>query len=243
MQNVLENGNHTLKLNGIRDFYNSPIKDTLLIFNVDIQEIEDQQLFITNYRIVNNYKIDILFNSNLDTVTALNKNNYTFSPNNNVKEITFINIGSNGVRITSEKPFGSIGKEFILSIRDVFSSKETGYLPISKSSGSQIIITSNSENLDDIYVYPNPVRVEVNQHLTFANLTKSAEIYVFSYDGKFIIKLIENDGNGGYDWDLRDGNGELISSGIYIYKAIAKDEFGEELETKTGKFAVNTLKK
>ena len=66
-------GNHQLSINNLRDFYNSPMNDTIITFDVlDIIEDEDR-LFITNYEILDNYNLVINFNFNLDTLTSLNK--------------------------------------------------------------------------------------------------------------------------------------------------------------------------
>ncbi|MCP5064575.1 MAG: T9SS type A sorting domain-containing protein, partial [Ignavibacteriae bacterium] len=111
-------------------------------------------------------------------------------------------------------------------------------LPLRKNAGSEIILTSTAENLDDVYVYPNPTNISEHGKIIFANLTKNAEIYIFNLSGAFIVKINEEDANGGASWDLRNENGEEISSGVYIYKIIAIDSQGDSLQEVIGKFAV-----
>ena len=74
--------------------------------------------------------------------------------------------------------------------------------------------------------------------MTFANLTSRVDIYIFTIDGVMVKKITENDGNGGVEWDLKDQDNNVISSGIYFYKAIALDNFDNQLHEKIGKFAV-----
>ena len=50
--------------------------------------------------------------------------------------------------------------------------------------------------------------------------------------GKTIKVLEEDNGDGGIEWDLKDENGQLVSSGIYLFLASGN---GEE---KLGKFAI-----
>ena len=124
----------------------------------------------------------------------------------------------------------------MLKVSNLLSSKSTGSIAINENSGSEIVLTSKAENLDDIYVYPNPVRKE--QTVTFANLPSRVDIYIFTISGNLVKKISEDDGNGGVDWDLRDENNNKINSGIYIYKAISLDNFDTKIQEKIGKFAV-----
>ncbi len=237
-QDILLNGEHSFSFKNVRDKYNTPIKDSTITFNVDFNNDDTTNLFITSYKILNNYNLKITYNFNLDTLTSINTNNYIISPNNKILQVIFDNKSNNTVLVTTEKPFGSIGKEYILTVKNVHSSIESGYIPINENVGNQIILTGNAENLKDIFVYPNPINVNENSKLTFANLTQFAEIYIFTIDGKFVTKLNEDDGNGGFDWNLLDDNGKKINSGIYIYKVIARDSEGNKIDEKINKFAV-----
>jgi hypothetical protein len=234
---ALTPGEHHLSISCIRDEYNTPFRDTVIFFNIDDEFEEGESLFITSYEILNNRNLVVKFNFSLDSVTAMNKSNYIFTPNNIVEHLEFYGDDSS-VLLRTVKPFGSIGREYVLKIKDIRSSPESGSLSIRSNSGSEIVLTGNAENLDDIFVYPNPVKLKNNNMLTFANLTSRADIYIFTIDGIFIKKISEDDGNGGVDWDLHDTENKLIGSGIYFYKAIALDNFGNELQEKTGKFAV-----
>ncbi|MCB9205713.1 MAG: S8 family serine peptidase [Ignavibacteriales bacterium] len=233
----LELGQHDLEISELKDIYNTEISDTIIQFEYIYSENENNKLFINNFEINNNNSISIIFNMKLDSITAINKINYIFSPNNVIEHIK-LNNNKDIVTLLTKNPFGAIGKEYVLKIENLVSSIETGKIPISQNSGSEIVLTSSAENLDDIYVYPNPVNIAEKSFITFANLTTKVEIYVFSIDGKFINKIVENDGNGGVDWDLNDEKNVRISSGVYIYKAISLDNSDNKLQEKIGKFAV-----
>jgi len=95
------------------------------------------------------------------------------------------------------------------------------------------------ETLDNVYVYPNPYSRKVTQnYITFANLTKTAVIYIYDITGKFLKQINETDGNGGAEWDLKDTYGNEITSGIYIFRVEGKNSSGIDVEEKIGKFAV-----
>ncbi|MBI1933475.1 MAG: S8 family serine peptidase [Ignavibacteriales bacterium] len=237
-KNELQNGTHKFKFVKIRDIYNSPFYTESENFLVNSESIEENKLFIQNYKLLDNFNISITFNLNLDTVTVLNKNNYSISPNNLVNIINFQKGLKNSIIITVKKPVGAIGKESILTLTNILSSKETGNIGLKENSGGQIFISGNAENLNDVFVYPNPVKLNDNNQITFANLTQNTEIYVFSLSGELQIKLIKDDGDGGISWNLINLENETISSGIYFYKIISFDSDGNKKETKMNKFAV-----
>ncbi len=236
--NNLEIGTHLVNIKSLRDYYNSPIADTTLQFSVSHNIAEEKSLYISSYKIINNNKLNIIFNINIDTLTSLNISNYTITPNNIVSNISFYNNSKNTLQITTKKPFGSIGKEYTLTIKNLVSSKETGNIPLKENVGNQIVLVTSAENIDNVYVYPNPVNITEFGQVTFANLTNNVEIYIYQLDGKFITKLIEEDSNGGITWNLMDNTNKQISSGIYIYRIIAYNQTGEVTQEKIGKFAV-----
>ena len=234
---ILE-GNHSLTINNLRDYYNTPYNDTTISFKFTDPIKTEDRLFITNYSIIDNYNLIVNYNLQLDDISALNIINYTFRPNNLVKTIIYNSDDKKSIKITTTKPFGSIGKEYILKVENIFSSVNSGYLPIGLHSGSEIVLSSNAENLDDIYVYPNPIEFGTHNNITFANLPPKVDIYIYSIDGIFVKMISEEDGNGGVSWNLQDENNIFIGSGIYFYKAISLDNLNNKIQEKIGKFAV-----
>jgi len=237
--NNLPVGEHQLEIGkSLKDLYNSPIPGK--IFNVTVQEERDTSkgFYITRFQILKSNKIRVILNLNLDKTSAQNKSNYSFSPFNEITNIYLDINAENSVLLITKYPVGSIGKEYRLSLSNIFSSESSGHIKIANGAGSTIVLLSSSENLNDVYVYPNPVRLEKTKRLTFANLTQRAEIIIFNINGRKIKSLIEENGDGGYSWDLRDENNRFINSGIYIFKVRALDNSNNIVEEKIGKFAV-----
>ncbi len=225
---------HLIISDELRDKYGSPIKETVLTFYVD-EDIFEQEFFITKFDILTSNKIKIEFNMEIDPTSFSVTDNYEFIPSNSVSEIEFP-AEPNSIVISTRNPVSSIGKNYILKLNQVYSANN---ILITANAGNSIVIQSFSENVDDVYVYPNPIKKSnLSSGLTFANLTQFAEIYIFTLSGEFVTKLVENDGNGGITWDLKDDNGDIIPSGIYIYKVIATDSSGNEISYKVEKFAV-----
>ena len=236
----LPEGQQKLIVKNIKDLYGSPITTDTLDFNVvPVPEVES--FYISSFELLNPNRIKVVFNYSVDATTAANVNNYKFEPENNV---TSVDIDQNDSRIiylnvNKQKPVGSIGREYRLQIIGLTSSATSGSLKINEGAGSYIVLTSFAKDLNDVYVYPNPAKIDGGRGiLMFANLPQRAKINIWSVSGKYIAEIIETDGNGGYEYDLKNVNGELLDSGIYIYRIVRIDEANAEVEEKLGKFAV-----
>ncbi|QQS37946.1 MAG: S8 family serine peptidase [Ignavibacteriales bacterium] len=233
----LPTGTQQIIISDIKDLYNSPIQTDTLSFNVNI--IPDvESFYISSFEIINSNRIKIIFNFNVDASSAMNPDNYEFSPENSVTsvEIDQSNPKVIYLNINKQKPIGSIGKEYRLRLSNIMSSS---MIPINEGAGSYLVLTSFAKDLSDVYVYPNPAKVgDGLGTVTFANLPQKARINIWTVSGKFVTELEENDGDGGFIYDLKNNSGEDLDSGVYIYRVIRLDNTNNEVEEKLGKFAV-----
>jgi hypothetical protein len=197
-------------------------------------------LMISNHEIINPFRIKIIFNLPVDSISARNIANYTFDPANTIESVeidpTRLIIYLN---LERKKPVGSVGIQYRLKITNVLSSTESGNLPIAPETGSYIVLTGVTQNLADIYVYPSPVRINKGSgKLTFDNLPQKVKIIIFNINGIRITEIDQSTTTGGVDYNLRDKNNDLLNSGIYIYRIVRLDSSNNEVEEKIGKFAV-----
>lgn len=233
----LPEGNNNLIVKNLRDFYSSPVSTDTLNFLVRY-DIRQEEFYITNFQIINPYRISLTFNLSVDESSASNKDNYLFSPTNQINSIT---VKDNIVilDLTGNKPIGSIGKEYVLRLSNIRSSNSTGNILIKSGAGSYVVLTGTASDLSDVYIYPNPVRIgEGTNILTFANLTKRVKINILSLTGTPIKEIIGNTDNGGIEYNLTDENGDKIPSGVYIYRVVSLDDTQNETQEIFGKFAV-----
>ncbi len=235
---VLSDGNYKLYTNSLTDFYGSPIKNDSIIFNV-INQPTYQEFYIESYEILNANNIRISFNLPLNESSAIEKQNYYFSPDNVINNISFVSGSSNkSIIISVANPVQSTGITQTVQLENIYSSAASGGIKINEGAGSYVVFSTFASNLSDVYVYPNPYTAANNELIYFANLTEKANIIIFDIRGNKINELTENDGNGGVSWNLTDMNGNKIPSGIYIYRAASVDNNNNEKEVKLGKFAV-----
>lgn len=233
-------GNNKLIIKGLRDFYGSPIQEDTLSFVVNPVVIQNE-FFVTSHEIVNSYLVKLTFNLPYDVQSILNSNNYSFEPANIVSSVSQSGEDDKTVFISLQggNPVGSIGRVYTLRLKDIYSSLATGNIKINEGAGSYVVLTSFAENLSDVYVYPNPVRAgKGDAKVTFANLPQKTEITIWNLNGQKMQTLSSRQGIGGIDWDLRSITGEMLDSGVYIFRVVSLDDKNNELEEMIGKFAV-----
>ncbi len=124
---------------------------------------------------------------------------------------------------------GATGVQYLVIARNLVS---TDGRMLDESAGNRAALLFRADNLKNVYVYPNPCRASAGEHPTFANLTSSAVIRIYSMEGRFVRRLTEDNRDGGVTWDLRDEQGRAVPSGIYVFEV----ESGKK--KKRGKFAV-----
>jgi subtilisin family serine protease len=238
-RNDFSPGMNKIAVSSLNDFYNSPVKNDTITFNVE-NIVETSYLLISNYEIINPFRIKITFNLPVDSASAKNITNYTFEPANSIESV---DIDHSGfiiyLNLEKKKPVGSVGIQYRLKINNLFSSLESGNISIAPETGSYIVLTEVAEDLSGVYVYPSPVKISNSSgKMTFANLPSKVKIIIFNINGIRINEIAESTTTGGVEYNLRDKNNELISSGIYIYRIVRLDGFNNEVETKVGKFSV-----
>ncbi len=239
--NNLPIGFNKLVVQNMRDFYGSPIKTDTISFIVDSIAIQENQFYVSSFQLLSPYKVRLTFNIEVDESSASNTTNYIFKPENKVTSVVVDQGDKRNIVLSweNQKPVGSIGREYVLKINNLKSSAQTGYLPISTGAGSYVVFTKFAKDLSDVYVYPQPVKVNNGLgKITFANLPNKAKITILNLEGKPIATVDETNGDGGVDYNLKDQNGRVLSSGIYIYRIVQLDNSGNEVEEKIGKFAV-----
>jgi hypothetical protein len=230
-------GQHKIVVKNLRDFYNSPVANDTLDFTVMILPVREE-FFITGFEILNPYEIKIKLNLPVEENSALSKDNYSFSPENYIKSIS-VSENEITLNLNGGKPVGSVGKEYVLQLRNLRSSTLTGNILIKSGAGSYVVLTGTASNLSDVYVYPNPVKTgDGISKVTFANLTSRVKINILTLTGKPVRELQITTDNGGAEYDLTDEKGERIPSGIYIYRIVSLDENRNEQQEIFGKFAV-----
>ncbi len=234
---TLDDGTYGLALRGLRDGEGMPFADATF-GPFAVHNIVSEGCYIARVEYHPPRSFDVVFSAPVDPVTAGVAANYEFLPTGRVESADPDPAQPDRVRllVSEEAHIGALGKEYVLKVRNV---RCVSGAVIGDGAGSTAGVILNQQNLDDVFVYPNPLKPEHQQEfVTFANLTARAAIRVYTLSGLFVAEVKETDGNGGVEWDLRDEHGEKVPAGVYLYRASGTDSEGREVEAKLGKFAI-----
>lgn len=233
---TIPNGIHSLQVHSFKDFYNSPIKIGKIDFEMNSNPAIEE-LYLKSLVIASNTHLILKYSDFLDKLSAENKENYTLLPRGKIDNISINELQEDEVEIilSGEEPLSALGKNYTITVRNV-KSKEGK--EITKGAGSSLSFVFFENDIENVFVYPNPIRISQKPQIYFANLTINSEIIIYSQDGNELIKLLETDNNGGVEWDGRDSQGNELKTGIYIYKARQKLLNGNYIESSYKKFAV-----
>ncbi|MCZ7555238.1 MAG: S8 family serine peptidase [Bacteroidia bacterium] len=234
---TLNDGSYGLYVTGLRDGEGIPFDDALL-GPIEVRTPVINACYIERVEFLPPRSFRVTFSAPVESASASAAENYVFEPGG-VAETAEPDPENPRVvllAVRGDMPIGALGKEYVLSVRNVRCSSGS---VIGDGPGSTAGVVLNRQTLDEVFVYPNPLRPEdAQQFVTFANLTPQAVIRVYTVSGMFIREVVEDDGNGGVEWDLRDSNGQLVPGGVYLFRAEGKDLSGRAVDPKLGKFAI-----
>jgi FlgD Ig-like domain len=104
------------------------------------------------------------------------------------------------------------------------------------------VVNSDGLVIRDVYNYPNPF--SSNTTFTFQhNLTQPVDvkINIYTIAGRKVQEIEENSINEKFVkiyWDGRDGDGDQMANGTYLYKLIVSTSDGEFTQSVIGKMAI-----
>lgn len=79
--------------------------------------------------------------------------------------------------------------------------------------------------LDSAYAYPVPfVPARGHSAINFSNLTDGAMVKIYTIMGEVVKELTAPMGATSVQWDVRNGQGSAVASGVYLYQ-IKNDRF------------------
>ncbi|MEO0897633.1 MAG: S8 family serine peptidase [Bacteroidota bacterium] len=218
----MKEGIHTITVGeGFLDAERAPMDPDFRQLVFEYEEELSDCLILTNWEIAGDKEAIMSFALPLDESLALDTANYSISPFGSVESIAWEGEDQMSVRVTvNEARLGALG--YAISITADLCTAE-GICTCGE--GNTATFSSFKDDLSEVFVYPNPYVINPYvDGIRFAQLTQQATIEVYSLSGRFIIKLDENDGDGGLEWNLQDETGSKIKPGVYLYKVSTRQE-------------------
>jgi hypothetical protein len=209
----------TVQVNGIFNKNKIPIDKRYHTLQVIFPQA-DEEPYVTAVDIVDRFHVGIHFNCPMMRSTLLDADNYILEPSGSVLSVELTDTLNKEIFLTLDKESltGALGQAGYLILNNLKSTDG-----VSLMEGNKINLYSEIDDLNDIVVYPQPLRPG-QRELIFAKLPKDAEIDIFNLSGIKICSLRDAPQYGGIRWDLRDDNGSAVMSGIYFYEVRANGQ-------------------
>lgn len=221
----LRSGDYNLIAGSILDEYNTPTNERTLQFSVSENEPAGE-LYLKRLKLLSKSLLKLEFSEKVQADAAKNPQNYEIKPFGNVEFVSIGELDSSFVLMNISSIFrqdAARGFDYTLTARNITSKSGK---PMTDGPGNTLGFVVASQTLDDAYIYPNPVRLSENNPVFFANLTNNAVVTVMTLEGKPLRTLVESDGNGGVEWDLKDESGKVLPADIYLFKVEGENSAG-----------------
>lgn len=213
----LKNGEYTLIARSFFDADNNITVAGEHKFNVS-QVNEDKVLYFNSLSVLKNdpLVLELSFSEKVSD-NALDRENYELEPHFDIRSISRKE-GSDSTVVIEFNPsnsLGALGRSYSISSTKVVA--ESGNT-MKSGVANKLSFVLSAEDIFATFVYPNPVNFTNDKYIYFANLPNRAIINIYTLEGVKLATLQENDGNGGCQWDGIMLNGDLISTGVYLYQ-------------------------
>ncbi|MCR4439751.1 MAG: S8 family serine peptidase [bacterium] len=188
--------------------------------------------YLTAVSLSGSAQVVLTFSQPLDKTSAETVTNYRIEPE--VRIVSSVLDPKDLRRVLLQighlAPLGAPNAHHIVYVSGVKSEEGRAVVP---GRGDRLALRLVRADLSQVFTYPNPFLLQSGTgRVTFANLTETATISIMTVEGQVVRVLEERDGNGGMFWDGKDGNDQLVGSGVYLY-VISNDK-----ERVMGKLAV-----
>ncbi|MBN1388981.1 MAG: T9SS type A sorting domain-containing protein [Bacteroidales bacterium] len=74
--------------------------------------------------------------------------------------------------------------------------------------------TAGSEDMNDVYAYPNPVREDFTGDITITGLARNSNVKITDISGNLVFETTSTGGDA--IWDMKTHNGKNVSTGVYL---------------------------
>lgn len=210
-----------LRWTDVSDRNGLPVADTTALLS--FPAAPRASLFIEEAEILDERRVRLVFNEPLPPSAATEAARYELRPRGRVASITQADDAPSTVTVRVEGVvIGPNGQEASLNVTEMQSTEGRRL----SEEGGTVRLTRPAEDLSNVYVYPNPYRPErTNGGLTIAGLPRQATVRVYTPGGRLVrILSVEENRDGGTEWNLRDRRGRTVPSGVYLFRVNAPNQ-------------------
>lgn len=234
----LERGEYEIICKPFKDYWNNPSQISSIYFEIGSPQI-NYEMYLKSLKVVDLNNLIIEFSENVEDESGNEPTNYELKP---IGKVVAAQLDVNNKSIAllklndDIKNQNSTGEIYSVTAKNIKSRNKK--FPITIGAGNTLSFTLVSDNISNVFTFPNPVSLSKDEYIGFGNLPVEFEITIMNLQGTILQKLSDNNARGAIKWDLKDLKGEKLSLGSYIYKITGKNRNGEQLQFEINKFAI-----
>ncbi len=177
-------------------------------------------LVLTGRDVLGPQQVRLHFNHPLDPVTARDLAHYRVTPAGAVQAVVFDAARPSEVVVTfTGAAAGATGLSTGLVVSGLLGAAGEALDP----DGRSVSLSAAAADLRGVYAFPNPVRAgTAAAGVMIAGLPAVADVVVLGPSGVLLRRLEERDADGGVRWDLQDGGGRDVPSGVYLIRVVSE---------------------
>lgn len=210
-----------LSVTGVVDTNYTPLIGNNQLF-VSIPPLVPRTFFLQSARI-ENQSVVVEFSEPYDSNTV-SVSSFQLSPSIDIIGLEYLDSLYVRLFVSPQTPVGIFGVIYELKADTSIRSLSGLYLD---KDFSRKTFFSQPTTLQTLLVYPNPVRFHFNEKLTIAGTPEGTQITFFTPSGMVVRTIVSDAYSGVAIWDGKNSNGEKVSSGIYLFRAVHQNTFYE----------------
>lgn len=192
-----------------------------------VADTNQAEMSLEKLVVINNTAVVLTYSMPVGA-SATELSNYLLKPVGTIASVTPVDDKNVEIRFGAEPPLAALGNLYSITVYNVMS---VSGIPITKGAGNTLAFVVTADELDNVFAFPHPVRIGIDESVTFGNLTQAAEVEVLDQRFSTIIRIKEIDGNGGARWDLLDASGKQVPPGMYFYRVTGTDALDSKKES------------
>lgn len=200
-----DSGHFTLQATGLRSAAGTP--SATQQFPLDLSPYRPAGRLVSA-ELIDSAQVELVFSNEVGTAEA---GDFVFADHG--RRVTEVQVRGTKVRLRVDPPLRPLGRSYELRVAGVVAAA-------GDTMAGQALLATAAPDLRAVCFYPNPYHSGEGEG-TFACLPVGAQVCIFDVEGRLRRQLRPADGSGGAIWDGRDDRGEVLPSGIYLFRVAA----------------------
>lgn len=221
---AMAEGRRSIEIKKLKDPWGVYYRDTTLFFDVDAEQAAPLTLVQLQYH--SSVLLELHFSHPLATPPKAEE--FSVSPFGRVISTEFAQGNTSRVLVGlhPDSPWQPIGRPWSITALESIAAADGR--PMSRGAGNTLSYIHSITSANEAWAWPNPVKTERDERVTFANVPRRSSIEILTLDGRRIAALSESNGLGSIEWDIAGYSASELPSGIYIWRVT--EETGKETE-------------